>query len=62
MERAHEAKYAKYWQTSHAAKLSNLKKYDLGEARLKYVEKSPQNLLIFNGKMLEWLKGNQIQQ
>jgi len=41
LERAHEDKYAKHWKTSHAAKLSNLKKYDLGEARLKYIAKSP---------------------
>lgn len=61
LERAHQDKYGKLWQNSHAAKLSNLRKYDLTEARLKYVHNSPQNLLIFNGKMLEWLQGNQLQ-
>ena len=41
IQKQHELKYANFWSTNHAAKLSNIRKYDLSEARYKYIEKSP---------------------
>ena len=54
VEKEHNLKYKHYWE-SHAAKLSNIKKYDLSYARTKDIGRNPQNVLIFNGKMLEYL-------
>ncbi len=56
-------KYQKYWEKSHAAKLSEIRKYDLSQFRFKDINKNPQNILVFNGKLLEYLQkmsGNQI--
>lgn len=54
--REHKNKYQKYWEKSHAAKLSGIRKYDLSEFRFKDIDKNPQNILVFNGKLLEYLK------
>ena len=56
VEREHRLKYQKYWEKSHAAKLSGIRKYDLSEFRYKDIDRNPQNILVFNGKMLEYLK------
>lgn len=56
VSREHRLKYQKYWEKSHAAKLSNIRKYDLTEFRYKDIDKNPQNILVFNGKLLEYLK------
>jgi len=48
-------KYKKYWDKDHAASLSNIKKYDLSYARFKDINKNPQNILVFNGKLLDYL-------
>lgn len=59
----HETKYKKFWDRDHAAKLSNIRKYDnIKDFRYKDIHKNPQNILIFNGKMMEFLQkinGNQ---
>lgn len=34
-------KYQKYWDTSHSAKLSKIRKYDLTEFRYKNINKNP---------------------
>ena len=52
----HKIKYEKYWENSHAAKLSSIKKYDLTQFRYKDIHKNPQNILIFNGKLLDYLQ------
>ena len=52
----HRNKYQKYWEKDHAAKLSTVRKYDLTEFRYKDLHKNPQNILVFNGKLLEYLK------
>ena len=56
LEKEHNLKYKVYWEKSHAAKLSDIRKYDLSYARTKDINKNPQNILIFNGKMLEYLQ------
>ena len=48
-------KYKQYWDKDHAASLSNIKKYDLSYARFKDINKNPQNILVFNGKLLDYL-------
>lgn len=59
----HEHKYKKFWDKDHAAKLSSIRKYDyIQDFRYKDIHKNPQNILIFNGKMMEFLQkinGNQ---
>lgn len=52
----HKHKYQKYWDKSHSAKLSTLRKYDLSEARYRNINKDPRNILVFNGKLLDYLK------
>lgn len=52
----HKNKYEKYWEKSHAAKLSKIKKYDLSEFRYKDLGRNPQNILVFNGKMMEFIQ------
>lgn len=37
----HRLKYQQYWDKSHAAKLSNIRKYDLSEFRYKDINKNP---------------------
>lgn len=49
-------KYEKYWEKSHAAKLSEIKKYDLTPFRYKDINKNPQNILVFGGKLLQYLQ------
>jgi hypothetical protein len=49
-------KYQKYWDTSHSAKLSKIRKYDLTEFRYKNIHKNPQNILVFGGKLMEYLQ------
>jgi len=41
VEKEHQQKYERYWQKSHSAKLSTLKKYDLSEAKYKELWKCP---------------------
>ena len=56
IEKEMESKYSWFWRKDHASKLSKIKKYDLSEYRYKDLHKNPQNLLVFNGKLLEFLK------
>ena len=62
LKKEHKQKYEKFWEKDHAAKLSKVKKYDLAQYRFKDINKNPQNILVFNGKLLEYLKklGNQM--
>ncbi|CDW91695.1 UNKNOWN [Stylonychia lemnae] len=56
VEKEHNLKYKKYWDKDHAASLSNIRKYDLSYARFKDLNKNPQNILVFNGKLLDYLQ------
>ncbi len=46
----------KFWAKDYTAKLSAKKKYDLSEARNKDLWKCPQNILVFNGKLKEYMQ------
>ena len=41
VQKEHRLKYQQYWDKSHAAKLSNIRKYDLSRFRFKDVNKHP---------------------
>jgi len=56
VERQHEEKYQKHWAKDYTAKLHKTKKYDLSDARYKNLWKCPQNVLVFNGKLLEYMQ------
>ena len=56
IEKEMETKYGWFWRKDHASKLSKIRKYDLQEYRFKDIHKNPQNILVFNGKLLEFLK------
>lgn len=56
VKKEHRNKYERFWEKSHSAKLSNIRRYDLSEFRYKDIDKNPQNILVFNGKLLEYMK------
>ena len=57
----HTIKYGKIWEKSHVCKLSNMKKYKPGTLesykfrREDDLNRNPMNILIFNGKIRDYL-------
>ena len=58
--REHKYRYGKFWDKSYVCKLSEMKKHSVNrEERMRMrtnMDKSPLNILIFNGKIMEYLK------